>query len=133
MLATVQALMGNGHCMDEDTLQALKLIVGQVAEIEDDDVFVAGTFTEVPGIYDAAEKVFHFIKKAESGGAKPAPMKIFWDESRGTVYWLEGDEVAFAPMNNDSTAALDYGGIVEVWSEDGAAAAEEKRVRAMLT
>ena len=60
--------------------------------------------------------------------------KIFWDESRGTVYWLEGKEVCFAPMNRDNTASLGDYGYVEVWSEDGeeAARAEEARVRAAL-
>jgi len=60
--------------------------------------------------------------------------KIFWDESRGTVYWLQGDEVFYAPMNNDSTANLADYGSVELWSEDGpeAAKAEEARVRAKL-
>lgn len=62
------------------------------------------------------------------------PKKIFWDESRGAVYWLEGDEVAYAPMNNDNTADLECSGVVELWSEDGpeASALEEKRIRAML-
>jgi len=60
--------------------------------------------------------------------------KIFGDESMGSVYWLEGREVRFAPMNNDNTCNLSDGGIVEVWSEDGedAARAEEARVRSML-
>jgi hypothetical protein len=63
------------------------------------------------------------------------PKKIFWDEKNGTVFWLEDDgSVSFAPMNNDSTADLDFGGTVEVWSEDGpeAAKAEEVRIRAKL-
>lgn len=63
------------------------------------------------------------------------PKKIFWDESKGTVYWLEEDgSVSFAPMSNDNTADLSHGGTVEVWSEDGPEAAklEEARVRAVL-
>lgn len=60
--------------------------------------------------------------------------KIFWDETRGTVYWIEGDDVMFAPMNNDNTADLGDGGMVEVWYGDNAEeiAQEEARVRAAL-
>lgn len=60
--------------------------------------------------------------------------KIFWDVTRGSVYWLEGNEVICAAMNNDNTADLDSNGVVEVWSEDGPelAKAEEARIRAKL-
>lgn len=43
--------------------------------------------------------------------------KIFWDNTMGTVYWMEDGDVMFAPMNNDGTCHLDGGGQVEVWDE----------------
>jgi hypothetical protein len=60
--------------------------------------------------------------------------KIFWDEKNGSVYWLDGTEVMYAPMNNDNTANLGDYSSVDVWSEDGpeAAKAEESRIRAKL-
>ncbi len=45
------------------------------------------------------------------------PTKIFWCEDTGTVYWRDGDDIMFAPMNNDNTCDLDGGGSVEEWSE----------------
>lgn len=59
--------------------------------------------------------------------------KIYWSEQDGTVYWVEGDEIAFAPMNRDKTADLQGGGIVEIWGETPAEAAEnEARVKTTL-
>ena len=60
--------------------------------------------------------------------------KIFFDAQTGSAYWLEGDEVAFAPMHTDGTFDKDESGIVEVWSEESkeAAIAEEARIRAEL-
>lgn len=61
-------------------------------------------------------------------------MKIYIDEATGSAYKLEGEEVAFAPLSTDGTFDFEEGGIVEVWSEDGAEKAleEEKRIRAKL-
>lgn len=60
--------------------------------------------------------------------------KIFWDVENGSVYWLEGNEVCVAPMNNDDTSNLEDGGPVEVWSEvnEYEAKKAEARVRAKL-
>lgn len=55
--------------------------------------------------------------------------KIYWCEENGTVYWLEGDEVAFAPMNVGNTSNLDEGGIVETWED---CVITEAQVRAKL-
>ena len=38
-------------------------------------------------------------------------------EKLGTVYWKEGDEIGFAPMNNDGTFDEENGGVVETWEE----------------
>lgn len=56
------------------------------------------------------------------------PSKIFWDKQNGSVYWLQGDDVIFCPMNADNTADLDGVAIAEYWEVPG----DEARVRASL-
>lgn len=55
--------------------------------------------------------------------------KIYWCEENGTVYWLDGGKMMFAPMSNDSTADLDESGEVESWDDCPVA---EDEVRAKL-
>ena len=57
------------------------------------------------------------------------PTKIYWCEEAGTVFWMEGKKVAFAPMNKDNTSDLDCGGQAEEWDESPVTEAE---VRAKL-
>jgi hypothetical protein len=54
--------------------------------------------------------------------------KIFWDETTGSVYWIEDGDIFQAPMNIDNTANLEDSCTVEHWEN----AADEPRVRAKL-
>ena len=40
-------------------------------------------------------------------------MKYAIKHEVGSVYWLEGESLAYAPINKDGTFDTDFGGIVE--------------------
>jgi hypothetical protein len=44
-------------------------------------------------------------------------MKYFIYEELDSVYWKDGDEIGFAPLNQDGTFDDEDGGIVEFWDE----------------
>ena len=44
--------------------------------------------------------------------------KILWHEATGSVYWMDGEDLMFAPMSNDNSANLEDGGVVDVWDSD---------------
>lgn len=53
--------------------------------------------------------------------------KIVILEKYGNAFWLEGDIVFYAPLNEDGSIAMEEGGEVENWDE-----VNEKEVRFRL-
>lgn len=90
--------------MEETRIRTLKNLLN----VMEDDIFNRGMSSDL-------DIVRSLIRDIELTAA--LPKRIFWDIDHGTVYWLEGNEVTFAPMNNDNTADLESNGQVEDWSE----------------